>query len=166
MPPKIKRSGETVRRARRGRGIVWLLGALGAIAAVTGMLAFFAEPATTPAPSDEPARAATPPPGTRELLDGLKPGDAIGAWRIHVLRVVDRQLGIDLLHGDKVLTVWIAKKGSSPRAAPRETAQYVLYYGFPIESEAEARRDIETILNDIEARVRRSEATATVPAGM
>jgi hypothetical protein len=164
MPPKIRRAGETVGSKKRGRG-VGLAFVAGGIVVVAGVLLCGREPAPTTTPRD-PEPAASSPPGSRQLLDGLRPGDAIGAWRVHVLRVVDRQLGIDLLHGNKVLTVWIAKKGSSPRAAPRETERFTLYYGYPVESQVEAARDIDTILNEIEARVRRSEGTAALPAGM
>jgi hypothetical protein len=99
------------------------------------------------------------------LLDGLAPGDAIGAWSVHVIRVIESQIGVDLLKDEQVLTIWIARKGGQ-KVPPRQTERYAIFYGYPSSAQQEASRDIERILDEIEKRIRRTESAAPVPAGL
>lgn len=167
MPPKLKRPGEAPSGRNRIAGGWIALGAVG-IAIALGVTIFDSAPpaaepraAFTPAPVPPPA-----PPGATELLDGLAPGQALGAWKVHVLRIVDKQLGVDLLNDGKVVTVWIARKGSRPAAAPRETEKYALFFGHPPESREVAARDMEMLLSELEARVKRREGNVRIPEGM
>ena len=120
MPPKIKRPGEAPRAPKRRA--VWPLLLLVMVALAGALTLTLAVAPKNRAPAGEPVLE--PPPGTSALLDGLKPGDTLGSYRVHVLRIIDGQLGIDLIQGEHVITVWVALKGSRPSVPPRETERY------------------------------------------
>ncbi len=162
MPPKIKRPGEAPRAPKRRA--VWPLLLLVMVALAGALTLTLAVAPKNRAPAGEPVLE--PPPGTSALLDGLKPGDTLGSYRVHVLRIIDGQLGIDLIQGEHVITVWVALKGSRPSVPPRETERYSIYYGFPPEARAGAEREMESILSEIERRLRSTEQSAAVPPGM
>jgi hypothetical protein len=158
MPPKRKAIRAAPRR-RKKSSLPWALMVIAGL-----ILTLFVVLAVTRQPS--PVKRSEAPPGVIALLDGLEHGYAIGAWQVHELRVIDAQLGIDFLSGPQIVTVWVARKGTQEKAPPRETERYALYYGFPPESQEAVSRDIDAILGDIEARVRRTEARVPTPPGM
>jgi hypothetical protein len=157
MPPRLKAPGAPIVR-RRPTSKWWLVPIV--------VLALIAVGIAVVPSSPEPPVDVEAAEGSSELLDGLRPGDSIAGWRVHVMRVLDRQLGLDLTSGKDVVTVWIAKKGELEAPAPRETDRYAIYYGFPPESQPAALRDMETLLTEVETRIRRTEATVPPPPGL
>jgi hypothetical protein len=105
------------------------------------------------------------------LLDGLKPGDALGEWTVGRILVNEStekkpQLAIELERKGSGITVWVARleNVSNP---PTRTAKYGLTfgharpYGEPIPEGA-----YEQNTNAIAERIRRTETTTPVPAGL
>jgi hypothetical protein len=110
-------------------------------------------------------------PGSYALLDGLAPGSDVGEWkvtRIVVNESVEKkpQLAIELERKGSGITVWVGRK-ENVKNPPVVTDKYALTfgharpYGEPIPEGA-----AESTMQKIAERVRRTEATAEVPAGL
>jgi hypothetical protein len=106
------------------------------------------------------------PPDVQALLDGLTLGQPIGSFQVHFVRRVDRRIGVDLRAGEAVMTVWIAQKGGSAERAPRETERYAIYYGSAPNAAELMNRELDTLLGEFESRIRRTETSVAVPAGL
>jgi len=122
---------------------------------------------------------ATPAPGVAgggssdalPLLQGLKPGDPIGEWtvsRILVNESVDKkpQLAVEMERKGSGITIWVARK-ENVKNPPLSTEKYALTFGHPRVYGEEIPKDAyEKQMAAIAARVRATEATAPVPAGL
>jgi hypothetical protein len=105
------------------------------------------------------------------LLEGLGPGSELGEWkvsRIVVNESVDKkpQLAIEMERKGSGITVWVARK-ENVKNAPGVTQKYALTFGHPRPyGEPIPDGAAEAMMQKIAERVRRSEATAPVPAGL
>lgn len=102
------------------------------------------------------------------LLDGLRPGARIGDFTVFRIRTEPEQHRIEIeLAGEKVgFSIWIEKKSATP--APRQTGNYSIFFGRPWEQgEAKLPADAQgPVLDDISARLKKTEGSVPVPKGM
>jgi hypothetical protein len=111
------------------------------------------------------------PGGSYPLLEGLAPGSEVGEWkvsRIVVNESVEKkpQLAIELERKGSGITVWVARK-ENVKNPPVVTNKYALTFGHPRPYGEPIPPDaMESTMQKIADRVRRSEATAEAPAGL
>lgn len=122
-----------------------------------------------PAPSaSASAGAVIEAPGTHALLGGIGVGDAVAGWRIDNTRIVEgKRMKVSVQRGKTGFDVWIARKGTGKRLAPRQTDKYDFYvggartYGGPVPEGAENK-----VMDALVERVKRTENKAPVPPGL
>lgn len=119
---------------------------------------------TTQAPRDAP-------PATTEaiaLLDGLRPGDTLGVFRVVRIRGPrERLIAVDLENDGLELTLTVALHGALPHSAPQSTARYDLFYDPPRPpGRALAFEAIKPVLAALAERIARVEERTPTPPGM
>lgn len=110
-----------------------------------------------------------PPADVGALLEGLGPGAPLsGSWRVRgVSPVEDHRIVIDVDRGDAGFRVWIVRRGQDPRLPPKQTEKYALYTAQPRPSaEALDDEDYGAVLDELSARIKRTESRVAVPTGM
>jgi hypothetical protein len=163
-----------VKARRKGLGpavivIALLIGVWGSI----GLLCTAVPPPVVPAPPPReryPNAWPDPPPAdVARLLDGLGPDTPlVGRWRVRgVSPVHEKKIVVDVDRGDIGFRVWITKPESDKRLPPHKTERYVLYTSQPRPTAADVKdEDFAEVLKALGERIRRTELTAPIPAGM
>ncbi|MEB2310269.1 MAG: hypothetical protein OZ921_04685 [Sorangiineae bacterium] len=102
------------------------------------------------------------------LLDGLRPGDAVGDFRVYRIaaKPAEHRLQVELHQGDSGFNVWVMKKGGP--VPPRETGKYGLYYGGLWGAHAKEFRPgfEDAVLTDLTSRIGRTEDRVPPPQGL
>jgi hypothetical protein len=140
-------------------GVVWCVRSKDAVAPV----------AAIPPPPSASAPAITSE--TYPLLEGLKPGDALGEWVVQRIILNQSpqnkpQLAVELERKGSGITIWVARKENAANP-PLATERYALSfgharpYGEPIPGDA-----YDKSMNLIAERIRRTESKAPVPPGL
>jgi hypothetical protein len=147
---------------------------IGAVGLTSLIVAGVLRTGSTPDPPDAGARSAVPAPAAPgsvpaeviRLLDGLAVGDKLGGFSVFFLRVVEKNtIGVDLKRGPSLVTVWISRKGARRELPPRETELYAIAYGIAPGGPRLENAELEPVLAEVEARVRRNERRVPVPPG-
>lgn len=121
--------------------------------------------APTPAPPEPPA-----PADAVALLDGLAVGDQVAAFKVVSLSVpsdatMARSVAVRLERRDGIaFTVWITAVGAHRWLPARTSAKYAFFYSLPDpEGTALGEEDINGVLDDLAARIARTEDRVARP---
>lgn len=119
----------------------------------------------SPAPQgDAPATGAQISDEGRALLGELAVGERLAGWTVTALDGPrEGMLRIDLHRDDVRFALLVAKKGTRPESAPRETERYVIYHGHEHPKTALPEGTIHATTHALALRIRAHEATVDVP---
>ena len=119
----------------------------------------------SPAPATRAEDRVPASPEALALLDGLAPGELLAGWTVlGITGPSEGALHIDVARDEVRFTVSVAPQGVLEYRAPRSTARFDLFYGHPHPEDTEIPENaIRAILAGVERRVRRNEASVTVP---
>ena len=122
------------------------------------------EPERYPNPYKGPA-----PADVTLLLDGLVRGSKLdGDFTVRGISPPEaRRVIIDVERGDLGFRIWLTRKGADERRPPASSARYALYVVQPRPSSDAITEDMKkAVLGDIKRRLKKTETSASVPAGL